>query len=310
MRMRGAAIMRDYGKISPKFWMSGTGKEVRRRGMEATIVAVYLMSSPHSNMLGLYFQPIMYMAYETGLGMEGASKGLQECMEAGFCKYDEESEMVWVLEMAKYQIASELKASDKRCAGIQKDYDALPDNPFLGEFFDRYEVPFNLKTRRQSEGAYQAPCKPHRSQEQEQEQEQDINNPLTPLPGGESPPPEKPKRERKPRTTLKTFVTACSDAGERPISDYRPLLDYVEASGLPMEFVQLAWEVFKSEFLPGGANENRLQADWRRHFLNYVKKGYYRLWFAKQGEGGAVEYALSTQGLQAQAAMDNRRRAA
>ncbi|AEF89685.1 hypothetical protein DelCs14_2673 [Delftia sp. Cs1-4] len=165
--------MRDYSKVGPQFWTGKTGKEIRKKGTEATLVALYLMTSPHSNMLGLYFQPLMYMAYETGLGIEGASKGLQDCTDVGFCSYDDESEMVWVHEMAAFQIADELKESDKRTAGVQKDYDTLQDNPFLAAFFDRYQSAFHLKNKR----GIEAPSKPHRSQEQEQEQEQEKKEP-------------------------------------------------------------------------------------------------------------------------------------
>jgi len=168
--------MREYAKLAPTFWTGTTGRALRRRGSDAVIVALYLVSSPHSNMLGLFYQPLMYMAHETGLGIEGASKGLQACIACGFCSYDEDTEMVFVHEMAAWQIAGELSSGDKRCKGIQKDYDALPNCPFLGAWFDRYEKPFNLSTRRdfapdENEGASQAPSKPHRSQEQEQEQE-------------------------------------------------------------------------------------------------------------------------------------------
>ncbi len=168
--------MRDYAKAVPKMWHGKTFKALRKHP-EGLVVALYLMTSPSSNMLGLYAQPVLYMAYETGLSEEGARKGLQQCIEAGYCSYDDESEFVWVHEMASYQIASELKGSDLRCKGIQKDYDALPDNPFLGEFFDRYAEAFHLHGRRGGEGATQPPCKPLRSQEQEQEQEQEKKEP-------------------------------------------------------------------------------------------------------------------------------------
>jgi hypothetical protein len=130
----------------------------------------------------------------------------------------------------------------------------------------------------------------------------EVKNPPNPPAGGESSPDDKPKRERKARVSLKTFVAKCTEAGEKPISEYRPLQEYVEATGLPWEFVQITWDVFKREFLPPGQHAHRLQADWRRHFLNYVEKGYYRLWFAKQGETGPV-YELTTQGIQAQASL-------
>lgn len=181
--------MRDYAKVGPKFWTGKTGKAIRARGSEAVIVALYLMTSPHSNMLGLYYQPILYMAHETGLGIEGASKGLAGCIDAGFCSFDEASEMIWVHEMAAYQISPSLKPGDKRCAGIQKDYDGLPSCPFLADFFDKYCASFNLKTRRSSEGACGAPSKPLRSQEQEQEQEQEKEKPLSGKPD-DAPPPD------------------------------------------------------------------------------------------------------------------------
>lgn len=144
--------MREYAKVGPQFWTSETGKALRRRGSDAVIVALYLITSPHSNMLGLYYQPIPYMGHETGLGEEGARKGLQACIEVGLASYDPDSEMVWVHEMAAWQVADELKPGDKRCKGIQKDYDALPRNPFLGPWFDRYAVAFHLANRRTDGG--------------------------------------------------------------------------------------------------------------------------------------------------------------
>jgi hypothetical protein len=141
--------MRDYAKVSPRFWTGETGQALARRGSEALVVAVYLMTSPHSNMLGLYYQPVLYMAEETGLSPEGASKGLEACIEEGFCRYDHATKMVWVIEMASYQIGSTLDAKDKRCIGIQKDYMALPNCPFLPAFFDHYVEAYHLTERRE-----------------------------------------------------------------------------------------------------------------------------------------------------------------
>lgn len=178
--------MREYAKLAPTFWTGKTGRALKRRGIEGVVVALYLVSSPHSNMLGLFYQPVLYLAEETGLPIEGASKGLQDCIACGFCSYDEETKTVWVHEMAAWQIDDALSPADKRCKGIQRDYDGLPDNPFLGAFFDRYAEAFHLTKRREYQGedesSQQAPSKPltkpHRSQEQEQEQEQET--PLTP----------------------------------------------------------------------------------------------------------------------------------
>lgn len=156
--------MRDYAKVSPQFWIGITGKRLRSAGMEAQIVAMYLVTCPHANMLGLYYLPKLYLEHETGLPSEGASKGLARAIEAGFCHYDEVSEMVWVPEMASYQIGEALTPADKRCLGIQKEYDALPENPFLQGFYERYGAAFNMTSGRGKakphRRALQAPPKP------------------------------------------------------------------------------------------------------------------------------------------------------
>ncbi len=122
--------MRDYAKVSPRFWLGETGRELRKAGAEAQVVAFYLMTSPHANMLGLYYLPVLYLAHETGLGLEGASKGLKRAVEAGFCSYDHDAEMVWVHEMAAWQVGETLKPGDNRCAGVRNEYASLPENAF------------------------------------------------------------------------------------------------------------------------------------------------------------------------------------
>lgn len=168
--------MREYGKVSPHFWTGSTGKQLRQCP-ESLVVSMYLMTSPHANMLGLYYMPLLYVAHETGLGMEGASKGLQWACEAGFCSYDHASEMVWVHEMARFQIADKLKSTDKRSIGVQNEYNSLPSNPYLESFYDKYSQAFCMTEKRQNTVKKvvknEAPSKPLASQEQEQEQEQE-----------------------------------------------------------------------------------------------------------------------------------------
>lgn len=168
--------MRDYAKVSPHFWTGSTGKQLRQCP-EAVVVSMYLMTCPHANMLGLYYMPLLYVAHETGLGMEGASKGLQWACNAGFCSYDESTEMVWVHEMARFQIADKLKDTDKRSIGVQNEYNSLPSNPYLVRFYDKYSLAFCMTVKRENTAKNsipkEAPSKPLASQEQEQEQEQE-----------------------------------------------------------------------------------------------------------------------------------------
>lgn len=167
------AVMRDYATVSPQFWLGKTGRELRSAGAEAQVVAFYLMTSPHANMLGLYYLPVLYLAHETGLGLEGASKGLERAIKAGFCSYDEHSEMVWVHEMAGYQVGRSLKPGDNRCAGVRNEYASLPENPFLSGFFDRYQADFHMTLKRGEERGYGGASRGLSSQDQDQEQDQE-----------------------------------------------------------------------------------------------------------------------------------------
>lgn len=168
--------MRDYGKVAPQFWTGDTGKRLKAAGPEAVIVALYLMTSPHANMIGLFYMPELYMAHETGLGVEGATKGLRSCIEADFCTYDAASEYVFVHEMAKHQVADTLKPTDNRCAGIEKDLSRIPESELVQRFHARYGAAFHLTMKPSNSGADEAPAKPLRSQEQEQEQEKEEPN--------------------------------------------------------------------------------------------------------------------------------------
>ena len=149
--------MREFSKISPQFWLGETAKKLRGH-QEAQIVAMYLLSSPHANMIGMYYLPKMFISHETGLTLQGASKGLLRCIEAGFCSYDEEKEIIWVVEMANYQIG-ELKPSDKRSVGAQNEYLKVPDCNHSMAFFDKYSSTLNLTTSKGLRRGFDGPPK-------------------------------------------------------------------------------------------------------------------------------------------------------
>ena len=156
--------MRDYGTVSPKFWTGETGKALRQ-DPGAQVLALYLMTSPHSNMLGVYYCPVMYMAHETGLGMEGASKALARLIDAGFCMFDEASETVFVRRMAAHQIGEALSENDKRVLGIQKEVAKMGDSPLKTAFVEAYAQAFHLtpqkgKKAKPLASPLQAPTKP------------------------------------------------------------------------------------------------------------------------------------------------------
>ena len=197
--------MRKYSSITPKFWIGKTGRKLRG-DISAKLVAAYLLSCPNNDMTGVFYCPLCQISAETGLPLEAPSvplpspfqgplKGIREALETlqreDFAIYDYESEYVFVKKMALFQIAPELKPTDKRVTGIRTAIESMPDN-FKHLFIKEYNECFNLgfkdipspeiqefgvQTQEEEElpsSPIEAPSKALRCQEQEQEQEQET----------------------------------------------------------------------------------------------------------------------------------------
>lgn len=175
--------MRDYGIVSPKFWIGETGKQLRGDA-PAQVLALYLMTSPHANMIGVFHCPVLYMAHETGLGIEGATKALQSLIKADYCTYEAATETIFVHRMAAYQVGESLQPKDLRVKGVAREWQNI-DSPLLKQAFHAiYSGAFHLPGAAENASPSKAPSKPLASQEQEQEQEQDIGAPSAKSPRG------------------------------------------------------------------------------------------------------------------------------
>ena len=199
--------MRDYGKVSPRFWIGETGRKLRKMP-DAQRIAMYLMTAPMAEMTGVFYCPIATILNDVGApceglqrdpegaseglarvredpseghqrGIEGVKRALEALKELDFCFYDFESEFVFVTEMARCQIAEKLKPTDNQVKGIRKLVETMP-KPMRARFIERYNKDFSLgfveEIEEKPASPLQAPSEPLRSQEQEQEQEQEYMN--------------------------------------------------------------------------------------------------------------------------------------
>lgn len=133
----------NYGVVKPSFWTGATGRALRQ-DVDAQVVALYLMTSPHANIIGVFRCPIGYIAAETGRPIEGASKGLLKLVEMGFCTVDPETETVWVHEMARFQIGESLKGADKRVKHVARFFADIEDFRIKWAFFAKYGAAYQL----------------------------------------------------------------------------------------------------------------------------------------------------------------------
>lgn len=109
------------------------------------MIAVYVISCPTSNALGLYYLPLPTLCHEVSISKEGALKGLRSLSEALFCEYDAASEWIWVPKMARFQIGESLEPNDNRVKWIKKELEPLRKSPFFNDFLDQYREAFHLE---------------------------------------------------------------------------------------------------------------------------------------------------------------------
>lgn len=172
--------MRDYGKVSPRFWTGTTGRRIRALGANAQVVALYLMTCPASSMIGLYYLPLPMLAHETGIPLEGACKALRSLGEIGFAEYDEENEIVLVFAMARHQIGERIVKADKRHLGVTREAQKLTYSSLFAKWYARYREPYDLPPMASTASPLEAPSEPLASQEQEHGQEHAQEQPSSP----------------------------------------------------------------------------------------------------------------------------------
>jgi hypothetical protein len=205
-------------------------------------------------MLGLYYLPKIYISHECGLTLDGASKGLNSAIEAGFCSYDDHSEMVWVYEMATYQISEQLKPEDKRVLGVQNEYNNIPECPYLLEFFNKYKSQFCMTLARGNE----APTKPLASQEHEQEQDHKQEQELDRNASAEKSSAPKQSGKALPKDWVLPKAWGEWALSERP--------------DLTADDVRKISESFKDHWLSTANQAKSKRADWEATWRNWIRR--------------------------------------
>ncbi len=147
--------MRTFAQVRPRFWTGTTGRQIRRLGPECHVLAMYLITGPLAHALGLYYLPLPIVAHETGLTLEQVRSGIAKLCEIEFCAYDDENEVVFVRNMARFQIGERLERKDNNVTWVWSEMVKLRALPFfdllLEMYGERYQVGDYFKTSGASE---------------------------------------------------------------------------------------------------------------------------------------------------------------
>lgn len=83
--------MRIYGLVETHFW---TSEQTQNLSPIAKLCAIYLMTGPHTTMLGCFHLPDSYIASDLNLSVETVQQALLELSEIGYVKRDKK--WLWV----------------------------------------------------------------------------------------------------------------------------------------------------------------------------------------------------------------------
>ena len=144
--------MRNYTTVHPRFWtlMSKTGKEIRHLGAEATMMALYLITCPNGNAIGLYYLSPSRVSEELGLPQERVMKVLEAVCNTGFAQYSTTDSVIWIPRMAHFQIGASLSKGDRRVAWARKELKKFEGSSFHRAFLERYGEAYHLVPSRLS----------------------------------------------------------------------------------------------------------------------------------------------------------------
>jgi len=124
--------------------------ELKQFGMTTMLTAIYLRSSPHSNMIYLYRLQPEYAAVDLGISVPEYMKALENLITIGFCKYDPTTNTIWLKSVMVDELGASLKASDNRAKGLQSLLKGLPETSLLKAFKSEFKTPY-LLTKKQPE---------------------------------------------------------------------------------------------------------------------------------------------------------------
>ena len=151
--MESAHVSDGYGKLFDSYWTGHTGRAIQAMGASAVILGLYLPSTRHANMIGLYSLPLLYVVHDLPVlgGLDGVRAAFAGLADVGYAFYDDAAEIVWVVEMARVRCGlrrqEPLAVRDKRHAAILRLYHDTRPTPLLDRFYARYSEQLGLGLR-------------------------------------------------------------------------------------------------------------------------------------------------------------------
>lgn len=106
-------------------------------------------------------------------------------------------------------------------------------------------------------------------------------------------------RKKLELTNLHEYLKQCKENKVNPIKDTDPIFEYADTIKLSMDFLYLAWDVFKDRYL----NDSKKYKDWAAVYRKAVKDNWFKLWYLNANN----QFELTTTGKQYEMHFQNKR---
>jgi len=134
-----------YATVHTKMWQDN---KFRSLDQPARMLFLYLLTSPHGNMIGYYYLPKAYIVADTGMDARQVEGAVQTLQQLGMVLYDDDSQMILLKQFLKYNPIS----NENQVKGAVQLIKELPESwlimELLGcieahcpEHIDRFEAP-------------------------------------------------------------------------------------------------------------------------------------------------------------------------
>ncbi len=157
--------MRDYGTVHTQFWIHPVYSKL---SITAKLIAVYLLTCPHTNMLGCFRLPEEYIAVDLLLDKSNVHSALEELIKVNFLSIDFQHGWILIHSFLEWNPIE----NPNQAKHIIKLFDKTPSQlniyPKLVEILSSVPKQFDEDFK----NYLQILLKPFRNQEQEQKQDQ------------------------------------------------------------------------------------------------------------------------------------------
>jgi hypothetical protein len=257
--------MRIYGSIQTCFWENPESQKLSDQGK---LLATYLFTGPHSNMIGCFRLPAGYIIEDLNWDTLKVKEAFQELSESNFITRDEVTGWLLINNFLKWNPIQ----NPKQAKGVQKLFDAIPSKSHLiksvihsllsfGKYFEAGFVDRLYTLESDFGNPIDTLSKKHvadKDQNQEQEQEQDTD-------------------QNKTISSLREDVVSRTDnkliAKVQPTCPHQEIINLYHQS-LPMCRPVRAWNKTRQKHLRQRWSENpkHQTLDWWKNYFEYVKQ--------------------------------------